>query len=137
MENNLFNELMDLITKEVDYRIKNNIALADESVDEKSSTESLANISLNRNSTRTYFADKIFNYNIFSPNSSSKLSAKTALSDKKKTLNILPIRNLINLKKSQNIKSKNKSKENNKKKDNGKKVQFSINQKHEDSKDSV
>ena len=73
MENNLFNELMDLVTKEVDYRVKNNIALADESVDEKSSTESLANISLNRNSTRTYCSDKLLNYNILSPNTSSKL----------------------------------------------------------------
>ena len=119
IENNLFKELMDLITKEVDLRIKNNIALADESIDEKSSTESLVNVSLNRNSTRTYFGDKVFNNNIFSPNSSTKYSYKTVLSDKKKPLNILPIRNLINLKKSQN-KNKN-NKDDIKKKENEKK----------------
>ena len=120
IENNLFNELMDLITKEVDFRIKNNTALADESIDEKSSTESLVNISLNRNSTRTYFGDKVFNHNIFSPSSSTKFSYKTVLSDKKKSLNILPIRNLMNLKKSQN-KNKNNNKDDIKKKENEKK----------------
>ena len=117
IENNLFNELMDLVKKEVDFRIKSNIALADESVDEKSSTESLANISLKRNSTLTYRADELFVRKILSPNSSSKLSYKTVLSDKKKPLNIIPIRNLINLKK-----SKIKNKEDNKKKEKVKKV---------------
>ena len=131
IENNLFNELMDLITKEVDLRIKNNIALADESIDEKSSTESLVNVSLNRNSTRTYFGDKVFNNNIFSPNSSSKYSYKTVLSDKKKPLNILPIRNLINLKKSQN-KNKN-NKDDIKKKENEKKEIFYSKHRQKDS----
>ena len=131
IENNLFKELMDLITKEVDLRIKNNIALADESIDEKSSTESLVNVSLNRNSTRTYFGDKVFNNNIFSPNSSTKYSYKTVLSDKKKPLNILPIRNLINLKKSQN---KNKNiKDDIKKKENEKKEIFYSKHRQKDS----
>ena len=131
IENNLFKELMDLITKEVDLRIKNNIALADESIDEKSSTESLVNVSLNRNSTRTYFGDKVFNNNIFSPNSSTKYSYKTVLSDKKKPLNILPIRNLINLKKSQN-KNKN-NKDDLKKKENEKKEKFYSKHRQKDS----
>ena len=131
IENNLFKELMDLITKEVDLRIKNNIALADESIDEKSSTESLVNVSLNRNSTRTYFGDKVFNNNIFSPNSSTKYSYKTVLSDKKKPLNILPIRNLINLKKSQN-KNKN-NKDDIKKKENEKKEIFYSKHRQKDS----
>ena len=122
---------MDLITKEVDLRIKNNIALADESIDEKSSTESLVNVSLNRNSTRTYFGDKVFNNNIFSPNSSTKYSYKTVLSDKKKPLNILPIRNLINLKKSQN-KNKN-NKDDIKKKENEKKEIFYSKHRQKDS----
>ena len=115
IENNMYNELMDLITKEVDYKVKNNTTLGDESIDDKSSIESIANMSSNRLSARTYSLEKYLNYNVFSPNISSKLSYKSVLSAKKKSLNILPIRNLMNLKKNQN-KSKNKSKDNNKKK---------------------
>lgn len=137
IENNLFKELMDLVQKEVDFRIKSNIALADESVDEKSSTESLVNTSLNRNSTKTYFADKLFNHNILSPNSSSKYSYKTVLSDRKKPLNILPIRNLMNLKKRQIKKRRNKSKGDNKKKESEKKVKYHSINKYKESKESI
>jgi len=131
IENNMYNELMDLITKEVDYRIKNNTTLGDESIDDKSSIESIANMSSNRLSARTYSLEKYLNYNVFSPNISSKLSYKSVLSAKKKSLNILPIRNLMNLKKNQN-KSKNKSKDNNKKKENGKKGKLLTIHKHKD-----
>ena len=132
-ENNIYNKLMDLIMKEIDYRVKNNIALGEESIDEnidekdeKSSNGSFAINNQNRLSARTYSREKNLNNNIFSPNSSSKLSFKTVLSDKKKPLNILPIRNLINLKKSQNNKNKNNNKEENKKKENEKKGKYII-----------
>ena len=62
IENNMYNELMDLITKEVDYRVKNNITLGDESIDEKSSVESINNLSSNRLSARTYSLEKYLNY---------------------------------------------------------------------------
>ena len=113
IENNIYNELMNLIKTEIDERINKN-AMENESIDEKSSTESLINISGNRLSTRTYSIEKYLNNNLFSPSFSSKLSYKTTLSDRKKTLNILPIRNLLNSKKNQELKSKNKSKKNNK-----------------------
>ena len=135
IENNMYNELMDLITKEVDYRVKNNITLGDESIDEKSSVESINNLSSNRLSARTYSLEKYLNYNAFSPNTSSKLSYKSVLSAKKKPLNILPIRNLMNLKKNQNKsknKSKNKNKEDNKKKENAKKGKLLTIHKHKD-----
>jgi len=135
IENNMYNELMDLITKEVDYRVKNNITLGDESIDEKSSVESINNLSSNRLSARTYSLEKYLNYSAFSPNSSSKLSYKSVLSAKKKPLNILPIRNLMNLKKIQNKsknKSKNKNKEDNKKKENAKKGKLLTIHKHKD-----
>ena len=135
IENNMYNELMDLITKEVDYRVKNNITLGDESIDEKSSVESINNLSSNRLSARTYSLEKYLNYSAFSPNTSSKLSYKSVLSAKKKPLNILPIRNLMNLKKSQNKsknKSKNKNKEDNKKKENAKKGKLLTIHKHKD-----
>ena len=126
IENNLYNKLMDLIMKEIDDRVKSNIALGEESLDEKSSNESFAINNSNRLSARTYNREKYLNNNIFSPNSSSKLSYKTVFSDKKKSLDILPIRNLINLKKSQNNKSKNNNKDDNKKKENDKKEKFII-----------
>ena len=135
IENNMYNELMDLITKEVDYRVKNNITLGDESIDEKSSVESINNLSSNRLSARTYSLEKYLNYSAFSPNTSSKLSYKSVLSAKKKPLNILPIRNLMNLKKNQNKsknKSKNKNKEDNKKKENAKKGKLLTIHKHKD-----
>ena len=135
IENNMYNELMDLITKEVDYRVKNNITLGDESIDEKSSVESINNLSSNRLSARTYSLEKYLNYSAFSPNSSSKLSYKSVLSAKKKPLNILPIRNLMNIKKNQNKsknKSKNKNKEDNKKKENAKKGKLLTIHKHKD-----
>ena len=135
IENNMYNELMDLITKEVDYRVKNNITLGDESIDEKSSVESINNLSSNRLSARTYSLEKYLNYSAFSPNTSSKLSYKSVLSAKKKPLNILPIRNLMNIKKNQNKsknKSKNKNKEDNKKKENAKKGKLLTIHKHKD-----
>ena len=126
MESNLYNELMEFTKNVVEEKIKNN-TLENDSNDEKSFTESLVNISSNRLSARTYSRDKILNNNIFSPNSSSKLSYKTVLSDTKKTLNILPVRNLMNLKKNQIMKNKNKNKDNNIKKED-KKARTSNNQ---------
>ena len=126
IESNLYNELMEFTKNVVEEKIKNN-TLENDSNDEKSFTESLVNISSNRLSARTYSRDKILNNNIFSPNSSSKLSYKTVLSDTKKTLNILPVRNLMNLKKNQIMKNKNKSKDNNIKKED-KKARTSNNQ---------
>ena len=113
-QNNLFNELMDLIKTEIDERTNKNVIL-NESVDDKSSNESLININSNRISTRTYSIEKNFNNNLLSPSTSSKLSYKTmTLSNKRKVLNILPIRNLINSKKIKKNKSRNKSKKTNK-----------------------
>ena len=132
IENNMYNELMDLITKEVDYRVKNNITLGDESIDEKSSVESINNLSSNRLSARTYSLEKYLNNNAFSPNTSSKLSYKTVLSAKKKPLNILPIRNLMNLKKNKINKSLNKNIDDNKKKESTKKGKRFTVYKHKD-----
>ena len=135
IENNMYNELMDLITKEVDYRVKNNTTLGEESIDEKSSVESINNLSSNRLSARTYSLEKYLNYGAFSPNTSSKLSYKSVLSAKKKSLNILPIRNLMNLKKNQNKnknKTKDKNKDDNKKKENTKKGKLLNIHKHKD-----
>ena len=77
------------------------------------------------------------NGEIFSPNTSSKLSNKTFLSDKKKPLSILPIRNLLLQKKKQNknkIQEENNKKEEDNKKYKGKKLKFSvIEEKTEDS----
>ena len=126
IESNLYNELMEFTKNVVEEKIKNN-TLENDSNDEKSFTESLVNISSNRLSARTYSRDKFLNNNIFSPNSSSKLSYKTVLSDTKKTLNILPVRNLMNLKKNQIMKNKNKNKDNNIKKED-KKARTSNNQ---------
>lgn len=126
IESNLYNELMEFTKNVVEEKIKNN-TLENDSNDEKSFTESLVNISSNRLSARTYSRDKILNNNIFSPNSSSKLSYKTVLSDTKKTLNILPVRNLMNLKKNQIMKNENKNKDNNIKKED-KKARTSNNQ---------
>ena len=98
IDNNISKELMDLVKSEVDERTNKNV-IENESIDDKSSNESLVNISGNRFSTRTYSLEKYLNNTLFSPSSSSKLSYKTVLSDKKKTLNILPIRNLLNSKK--------------------------------------
>ena len=133
IENNMYNELMDLITKEVDYRVKNSNTLGDESIDEKSSIESIINLSSNRLSARTYSLEKYLNYGSFSPNTSSKLSYKSVFSAKKKPLNILPIRNLMNLKKNQiKSKSKNIKKDENTKKEDTKKGKHLTIHKHKD-----
>ena len=54
----------------------------------------------------------IINFKVFSPNSFSNFSNKTISSVKKKSLSILPIRNLINQKKAKErqIRNKNKNK---------------------------
>ena len=99
IEKNIFSELMDLIKKEVEFRIEKNSAFEEGSSEAKSSSESLNNIS-NPKSSRTYSRDRLFQINNFTPFSSSNFSHKTVFSIKKKDLKILPIRNLINRKKS-------------------------------------
>ena len=105
IENNMCDELIDLIKKEVEFKIANKIAFDEVSSEAKSSSESLNNIS-NPISSRAYSRDRL-HFNTFSPHSSSNFSNKTVFSARKKDLKILPIRNLINQQKS---KEKNRKK---------------------------
>ena len=100
LEKNIYNELIDFIQKEVEFKVANKITFDEASSEAKSSSESLNNIS-NPMISRTYSRDKLLNFNIFSPHSSSNFSHRTVLSSKKKTLKILPISNLISQQKSQ------------------------------------
>ena len=100
LEKNIYNELIDFIQKEVEFKVANKITFDEASSEAKSSSESLNNIS-NPMISRTYSRDKLLNFNIFSPHSSSNFSHRTVLSSKKKALKILPIRNLISQQKSQ------------------------------------
>ena len=100
LEKNICNELMNLIKKEVEFKIANKTAFDEASFEGKSSSESIHNLS-NVINNRSYSRDKLPNFKIFSPNSSSNFSYRTVYSSSKKVLNILPIRNLINQKKSQ------------------------------------
>ena len=100
IEKNISKELMDLIKKEVEFKIANKTTFDEVSSEAKSSSESIHIIS-NANSSRTYSRDRLLNYNAFTPHSSSNFSHKTVFSFKKKDLNILPIRNLLNKQKSQ------------------------------------
>ena len=97
IEKNIFSELMDLIKKEVEYKIEKNSAFEEASSEAKSSSESLNNIS-NPKSSRTYSRDRLFQINNFTPFSSSNFSHRTVFSIHKKDLNIVPIRNLMNKK---------------------------------------
>ena len=94
LEKNIYNELIDFIQKEVEFKVANKITFDEASSEAKSSSESLNNIS-NPMISRTYSRDKLLNLNIFSPHSSSNFSHRTVLSSKKKALKIVPIRNLI------------------------------------------
>lgn len=100
LEKNIYNELIDFIQKEVEFKIANKITFDEASSEAKSSSESLNNIS-NPMISRTYSRDKLLNFNVFSPHSSSNFSHRTVLSSKKKALKILPIRNLISQQKNQ------------------------------------
>ena len=100
LEKNIYNELIDFIQKEVEFKVANKITFDEASSEAKSSSESLNNIS-NPMISRTYSRDKLLNFNIFSPHSSSNFSHRTVLSSKKKSLKILPIRNLISQQKIQ------------------------------------
>ncbi len=99
------NELLDLIKKEVEFKITNKIAFDEVSSEAKSSSESLNTIS-NTISSRTYSRDRL-HFSTFSPHSSSNFSNKSIFSARKKDLKILPIRNLMNQQKS---KEKNRKK---------------------------
>ena len=107
MEKNIDNRLMDLIKKEVEFKIENKQVFDDISSETLSPSESTNNIG-RKNSSRTYSRNRSNNNN-FSPHSSSQFSNKTVFLPRKNELQIVPIRNLINKKKSQ-------EKQNNKKK---------------------
>jgi serine/threonine protein kinase len=109
IEKNIIKEIMDLIHKEIEFKMANKNVFDEGSSEAKSSSESLNNLS-NPISSRTYSKDKL-NYNIFSPQSSSSFSHKTVFSARKKDLKILPIRNLMNQKKSEEKQIKRKSKD--------------------------
>ena len=107
LEKNIYNELIDFIQKEVEFKVANKITFDEASSEAKSSSESLNNIS-NPLISRTYSRDKLLNVNVFSPHSSSNFSHRTVISSKKKALKILPIRNLISQQKNQ-IRQNNKN----------------------------
>ena len=100
LEKNIYNELIDFIQKEVEFKLANKIIFDEPSSEAKSSSESINNIS-NPKISRTYSRDKLLNFNVFSPFSSSNFSHRIVLSSKKKALKILPIRNLISQQKNQ------------------------------------
>ena len=100
LEKNIYNELIDFIQKEVEFKLANKITFDEPSSEAKSSSESINNIS-NPKISRTYSRDKLLNFNVFSPFSSSNFSHRIVLSSKKKALKILPIRNLISQQKNQ------------------------------------
>ena len=100
---------MDVIHKEIEFKMANKNVFEEGSSEAKSSSESLNNLS-NPISSRTYSKDKL-NFNIFSPHSSSCFSHKTDFSSRKKDLKILPIRNLMNQKKSEEKQIKRKSRD--------------------------
>ena len=107
-ENKITQELMDLVKKEVYFKVISKTISDEVSSESICSSKSLNNISF-RFSSKTSGIDR-FKFNFFSSYSSLNVSLKTASSDKKRSLKILPIRNLLN-------KKKNKEKSNNIKKE--------------------
>ena len=107
-ENKITQELMDLVKKEVYFKVISKTISDEVSSESICSSKSLNNISF-RFSSKTSCIDR-FKFNFFSSYSSLNVSLKTASSDKKRSLKILPIRNLLN-------KKKNKEKSNNIKKE--------------------
>ena len=110
IEKNLYNELMDLIKKEVQIKTEKKMSFDDVSSEAKSSNESLNNLS-NSFISGTYIKDKFHNFKLFPPFSSIKFSRKTLAYNRKKSLSILPIRNLMNKEKNQKNQNNLKSKE--------------------------
>ena len=107
-ENKITQELMDLVKKEVYFKVISKTISDEVSSESICSSKSLNNISF-RFSSKTSGIDR-FKFNFFSSYSSLNVSLKTASSDKKRSLKILPIRNLLN-------KKKDKEKSNNIKKE--------------------
>ena len=112
IENNMYNELINLVQKEAEFKIINKISLEEVSSEAKSSCESINNMN-NSISDRNLRRGKKFNFNIFSQHESLNYTYPTILTDKKKSLSIIPIRNLINKQKkleNQNDKKTNENK---------------------------
>ena len=95
IENNMYNELINLVQKEAEFKIINKISLEEVSSEAKSSCESINN-KKNSASDLNLRRGKKFNLNIFSQHESLNYTYPTILTDKKKSLSIIPIRNLIN-----------------------------------------
>ena len=112
IENNIYNELINLVQKEAEFKIINKISLEEVSSEAKSSCESINNMN-NSVSDRNLRRGKKFNINIFTQHESLNYTYPTILTDKKKSLSIIPIRNLINKRKkleNQNDKKTNENK---------------------------
>ena len=112
IENNIYNELINLVQKEAEFKIINKISLEEVSSEAKSSCESINNMN-NSISDRNLRRGKKFNINIFTQHESLNYTYPTILTDKKKSLSIIPIRNLINKQKkleNQNDKKTNENK---------------------------
>ena len=112
IENNMYNELINLVQKEAEFKIINKISLEEVSSEAKSSCESINN-KKNSASDLNLRRGKKFNLNIFSQHESLNYIYPTILTDKKKSLSIIPIRNLINKQKkleNQNDKKTNENK---------------------------
>ena len=85
--------------------IINRVICEEANFEEKSSSDNFENLKSVR-SSRALSRDKLYRNTIFSPHSSSKFSNKTVFSAKKKSLCILPIRNMMNKQKSGFLKKK-------------------------------
>ena len=111
LENNMYNELIDLVHKEAEFKVINKISLEEASSEAKSSCESINNIN-NSASDRNLRRGKKLKFNLFSQYESLNFTYPI-LTDKKKSLSIIPIRNLINKQKTienQNGKKANENK---------------------------
>ena len=95
MENNMYNELIDLVKKEAEFKSLNKISLEEVSSEAKSSSESIYNMN-NSASDRSLRRGSKLKFNLIPHHEFLNFTFQTILTDKKKSLSIIPIRNLIN-----------------------------------------
>mgnify|MGYP002624815429 CR=1 FL=1 len=95
LENNMYDELIDLVHKEVEFKLQNKISLEEVSSEAKSSSESINNMNSSASGRNLRRGTKV-NLNLFSLHEYFNFTYPTILTDKKKSLSIVPIRNLMN-----------------------------------------
>ena len=95
MENNIYNELIDLVQKEVEFKVLNKASLEEVSSEAKSSSESINNMN-NSASDRNLRRGLKLKFNLSPHYESLNFTFPAFLKERKKSLSIIPIRNLIN-----------------------------------------